>query len=101
METPAVVSDGTISKNPDVIGHVTRGDRFRIFSQSMSGDRGSARLERNASGIQMDEFGGGDEVEKFHGLRSGSTGGDANNTALARAMTAQIAQGSSECRSES
>ena len=40
-----------------------------MFNQSMSGDRGSARLKSDASGIQMDEFGIGGQVKKFDGLR--------------------------------
>jgi hypothetical protein len=35
----------------------------------MSGDRGRARLESDASGIQMNEFGVGGQVKKFDGSR--------------------------------
>jgi hypothetical protein len=58
-----------ISMNPEEIGRAWRGDRIGIFNQSMSGDRGRARLEGDASGIQMDEFGIGGQIEKFDGLR--------------------------------
>jgi hypothetical protein len=55
--------------NAGAIGHGWRGDPIGIFNQSMSGDRGSARLESDASGIQMNEFGVGGQVKKFDGLR--------------------------------
>ncbi len=60
--------DGTISIDSAGLPRVAR-RALRRVNQSMSGDRGSARLETDASGIQMNEFGVGGQVKKFDGLR--------------------------------
>jgi hypothetical protein len=39
------------------------------IDRSMSGDRGSARLKRDADGVQMDELGVGGQVQEFYRLR--------------------------------
>ena len=38
-------------------------------NQSRSGDRGSARLKRDANGVQMNELGVRGQVQEFHSLR--------------------------------
>ena len=61
-KAPALAFDGLNSIHPGGSAPFDAAIPQKLINQSLSGDRGSARLKRDTDGVQMNELGVGGQI---------------------------------------